>query len=166
VSAPVVFVDAVLAGAVEAAEALVGARLPPWWLGDPDVRAGLSIQLRALRADPAEAPWRIRLMVLGEERRVIGSIDMKGPPGPDGTVDMGWAVEPTYRGRGFATEAARAVLAWLAVQPGVRRVTARIQPENLPSIRVARRLGLRQTAERHPEQGIVWEIEPRRAGSP
>jgi RimJ/RimL family protein N-acetyltransferase len=159
VSAPVAFVEAVVAGAVEAAAALVGARLLAGWLGDPDVQAGLSIQLQALRADPAQVPWRIRLMVLRDEKLVIGSIDVKGPPGPDGTVDMGWGVEPTYRGRGFATEAARAVLAWLIVQPGVRRVTARIQPGNLPSVRVARRLGLRPTAERHPEHGIVWETE-------
>lgn len=159
-SAPVAFVEAVLAGDTEAAGALVGARLLPGWLSDPDVRTGLSINLRALRADPAQVPWRIRLMVLRDERCVIRSINMKGPPGPDGTVDMGWEVEPTYRGRGFATEAAQGVLAWVLGQPGVRRVTARIQPENLPSIRVARRLGLRPTAERHPEQGIIWEIEP------
>jgi [ribosomal protein S5]-alanine N-acetyltransferase len=155
----VAFVEAVAAGAVEAAEALIEARLLTGWLEDPDVRVGLSIHLRALRADPAQVPWRIRLMVLRDEQLVIGSINVKGSPGPDGTVDMGWGVEPAYRGRGFATEAAQAVLAWLIAQPGVRRVTARIQPENLPSIQVARRLGLRPTAERHPEQGIIWEIE-------
>jgi RimJ/RimL family protein N-acetyltransferase len=160
VSAPVAFVDAVLADDLEAAEALVGARLLTGWLGDPDVRVGLSIQQQALQADPGQVPWRIRLMVLRDEPLVIGSIDVKGPPGPDGTVDMGWGVEPTYRGRGLATEAAEAVLAWLLVQPGVRRVTARIQPENLPSIRVARRLGLRPTDERHPEHGLVWEARP------
>jgi [ribosomal protein S5]-alanine N-acetyltransferase len=160
VSAPVAFVEAVLADDTEAAGALVGARLLLGWLSDPDVRTGLSIHLRALRADPGQVPWRIRLMVLRDERCAIGSVDMKGPPGADGTVDMGWGVESTYRDRGFATEAAQGVLAWVFGQPGVRRVTARIQPENLPSIRVARRLGLRQTAERHPEQGIIWEIEP------
>jgi RimJ/RimL family protein N-acetyltransferase len=160
VSAPVAFVDAVLADDVEAAEALVGARLTTGWLADPDVRVGLAIHQRALRADPGQVPWRIRLMVLRDETLVVGSIDVKGPPGPDGTVDMGWGVEPTYRGRGLAAEAAEAVLAWLLAQPGVRRVTARILPENLPSVRVAGRLGLRPTAERHPEQGIVWEARP------
>jgi RimJ/RimL family protein N-acetyltransferase len=99
-------------------------------------------------------------MVLRDERLVIGSVNMKGPPGAAGTVDMGWGVDATYRGRGYTTEAARAVLAWLLAQPGVRRVTARIQPENLPSIAVARRLGLRPTAERHPEQGTIWAIAP------
>jgi RimJ/RimL family protein N-acetyltransferase len=160
VTAPLAFVEAVLADDTEAAGALVGARLLRGWLSDPDVRTGLSIHLRALQADPAQVPWHIRLMVHRDERCAIGSIHMKGPPGADGTVDMGWGVEPTYRDRGFATEAAQGVLAWVLGQPGVRRVTARIQPENLPSIRVARRLGLRQTAERHPEQGIIWEIEP------
>jgi RimJ/RimL family protein N-acetyltransferase len=153
-------VEAVLAGTVEAAGTLVGARLLTGWLNDPDVRAGLSIHLAALRADPAAVPFRIRLMVLRDERLVIGSVDMKGPPGAAGTVDMGWGVASTHRGRGYATEAARAVLAWLAAQPGVRRVTARIQPENLPSVAVARRLGLRPTAERHPEQGTIWEFAP------
>jgi [ribosomal protein S5]-alanine N-acetyltransferase len=160
VSAPVAFVEAVLAGAVETAEALVGARLLTGWLDDPDVAQGLSIHRAALRADPAEVPWRIRLMVLRDERLVIGSINMKGPPGAAGTVEMGWGVDSTYRGRGYATEAAREVLAWLLAQPGIRRVTARIQPENLASIGVARRLGLRPTAERHPEHGTIWETTP------
>jgi RimJ/RimL family protein N-acetyltransferase len=159
VSAPIPFVEAVLADAFEAPEGLMGLRLLTGWLRDPDVRVGLSIHLRALRADPAQVPWRIRLMVLRDERLVIGSVNMKGPPGPDGTVDMGWGVETAYRGRGYATEAAQGVLAWLVVQPDVRRVTARIQPENLPSIQVARRLGLRPTAECHPEHGIIWAIE-------
>jgi RimJ/RimL family protein N-acetyltransferase len=158
VSAPVAFVEAVLAGTIDTAETLVGARLLTGWLDDPDVRTGLSIQLAALRADPSEVPWRIRLMVLRDERLVIGSVDVKGPPGAAGTVDMGWGVDSTHRGRGYATEAARAVLAWLLAQPGVRRVTARIQPENLPSIGVARRLGLRPTAERYPEHGTIWEL--------
>jgi [ribosomal protein S5]-alanine N-acetyltransferase len=160
VTAPVAFVEAVLADDTEAAERLIGVRLLTGWLEDPDVRVGLSIHRQALRADPAQVPWRIRLMVLRDERCAIGSINMKGPPGADGTVDLGWGVEPTYRGRGFATEGAQGVLAWVLGQPGVRRVTARIQPENLPSIRVARRLGLRPTAKRHPEQGIIWEIAP------
>ena len=54
--------------------------------------------------EPAEVPWRIRLMVLRDQRLAIGSIDMQGSPG--------------------------AGLAWLLAQPGVRRPAAERHPEH------------------------------------
>jgi ribosomal-protein-alanine N-acetyltransferase len=152
------FLEAVLARSHAAAELLVGVSLPAGWPSDPDTREGLAIHLGELRRNERELPWRLRLIVLREERRAIGGISLKGPPGWDGTVDMGWWLEPEERGRGYATEAARALLAWVRAQPRVRRVTARIHETNHPSMGVARRLGMRVTAERHPEQGVIWEI--------
>jgi ribosomal-protein-alanine N-acetyltransferase len=148
----------VIAGAYADAEAMLGARIPPGWPRDRQSRVGLAIHLAALREDRGEEPWRVRLIVLRGERRTVGTVSLKGAPGPDGSVDLGWELELEDRGRGFATEAAQAVLRWALREPRVRRVTARIQDDNAPSIRVAERLGMRPTAERHPEQGLIWEI--------
>lgn len=64
--------------------------------------------------------------------------------------EIGYVFHPGVAGRGFATEACRALLA-LAFEPppaglGLHRVAARIDPRNCASVRVARRLGMRQEA--------------------
>ncbi|WP_029391165.1 GNAT family N-acetyltransferase [Streptomyces xiaopingdaonensis] len=56
-------------------------------------------------------------------------------------VEIGWTLHPEARGRGYATEAARAVLDWGFAHLPADRFTAMIQPANTPSIRLAERLG-------------------------
>jgi uncharacterized protein len=151
-------IEALLAGDAATAGAMLGVTLAAeGGIADSAVCAGWPIHLWALRVDPAELAWRIRVIVLREDRRAIGSINLKGPPRDDGTVDMGWGVDSAYRGRGFAVEAAQAVLRWVLGEPRVARLTARIPPDNLPSVRVARRLGMWRTGRVHPEQGDIWQ---------
>lgn len=58
-----------------------------------------------------------------------------------GETEVGWALQPEARGKGLATEAARAVLEW-SQQFELPYVTAMIRPDNPASIAVAERLGL------------------------
>jgi len=57
-------------------------------------------------------------------------------------VDIGFAFLPAWRGKGFAEEAARAVLAH-ARDLGLEKVVAIVSPENAPSIRLLERIGMR-----------------------
>lgn len=60
--------------------------------------------------------------------------------------EIGWIFDPAYQGRGYATEAARALLD-LAFGPGdMHRVMARCDVRNLASSRLMERLGMRQEA--------------------
>ena len=60
------------------------------------------------------------------------------------TAELAWVVGVSHQRRGFATEAAAAVTAWLA-ERHVRRLVAHVHPQNLPSQVVAQRLGLQPT---------------------
>ena len=61
--------------------------------------------------------------------------------------EIGWALVPAAQGRGYATEAARAVIAWGAARFGPEcRTVCMISPENLPSLRVAEKCGYREFA--------------------
>lgn len=60
-----------------------------------------------------------------------------------GETEVGWVLRPEMRGRGYATEAARAALAWGFDAFDLPYVTAMIQPDNAASARVAGRLGMR-----------------------
>jgi RimJ/RimL family protein N-acetyltransferase len=61
--------------------------------------------------------------------------------GPTGLVEVGWHLHPDFQGHGFATEAARAVLA-LAGTAGIDQVLAITDLDNTASQRVAERLGM------------------------
>jgi ribosomal-protein-alanine N-acetyltransferase len=58
-------------------------------------------------------------------------------------VDVGFAFRPAYWARGYAVEAASAVIAHGETVFGLRRVAAITQPDNAGSIRVLEKLGLR-----------------------
>lgn len=57
-------------------------------------------------------------------------------------AEIGWRLAPTMWGRGFATEAARAVLQYGFDLFGFPRVLATVQPSNSASVRVIEKLGL------------------------
>ena len=77
-----------------------------------------------------------------------------GPPAPV-TAVLAWVVGARFQGRGYAREAAAAVVRWLE-DDGVGRFVAYIHPRHTASMGVARALGLRRTAERVDGE-VVWE---------
>jgi RimJ/RimL family protein N-acetyltransferase len=56
---------------------------------------------------------------------------------------IGWLVDPPYAGRGYATEAARALLGICFEDLGVRRVVAGAFAANAASVRVMEKIGMR-----------------------
>ncbi|WP_411103143.1 GNAT family N-acetyltransferase [Streptomyces sp. cmx-4-9] len=58
-----------------------------------------------------------------------------------GETEAGWTLARAHWGQGYATEAARAVLAWGFGSLGLERITAMIHHGNTASATVARRLG-------------------------
>ncbi len=60
--------------------------------------------------------------------------------------EIGWVQSPAYGARGYATEAARALLGLAFADLHLHRVTARVDARNEPSARMCRRLGMRQEA--------------------
>jgi RimJ/RimL family protein N-acetyltransferase len=79
----------------------------------------------------------------------------------DEFVELGWHVRRDRQGLGYATEAATACRdhAW-SVLP-VDRLISLIRPENVPSWRVARKLGFRpwRSTVRVGMAHVVWAIE-------
>ena len=127
----------------ETAARLLGLRLPVEW-PQADLLDVLPIQAAAGSQDEAFGVW---VMIERESETVIGDIGFTGPPGEDGSVEVGYSVIPDRRGRGYATEAARVIVDWALAQPRVRAVVANCSRENVPSIRVLERIGFVSTGE-------------------
>jgi RimJ/RimL family protein N-acetyltransferase len=62
------------------------------------------------------------------------------------TYEIGWAFSRAAQGKGYATEAARALMTYAFETLKAHRVIATCQPENPASWRVAEKLGLRREA--------------------
>lgn len=82
--------------------------------------------------------WAVEVRETGA---VAGSVLLVPIPDGDGEIEVGWHFHPDSWGNGWATEAARAVLAG-AFAAGLPEVHAVVRPDNAPSIAVCRRLGM------------------------
>ncbi len=80
-----------------------------------------------------------------EERSTGQLLGRSGPWFPEGwpMLEVGWAVDSRRRCQGIATEAGTASLDWCYANLGVDEVCSLIRPDNLPSARVAAKLGAR-----------------------
>jgi RimJ/RimL family protein N-acetyltransferase len=74
------------------------------------------------------------------ERRVIGASGVTYIPGHGTDIEIAWLFNKAYHGKGYATEAATAVMQHAFSQLGLRVIHALIERENAASIRVANRL--------------------------
>lgn len=89
--------------------------------------------------------WQIIVPALN---RAIGSACFRGGLNERGEVEVGYGLHPPYRGRGFMTEAVRALCVWAFEQPGIRAVVAETDKDNPASHRVLERCGMERTEER------------------
>lgn len=73
--------------------------------------------------------------------------------------DLGYRFFEEHWGHGYATEAARATLAWAAAHLPEARIVAEVHPENARSVHVLTKLGLRFV--RHEGESTAWYELPR-----
>lgn len=79
--------------------------------------------------------------VLKSENRLIGYLNFH-PWFAERIWEIGWVFHPDYHGRGYATEAAAALLEYGFQQMNVHRVIATCQPQNPGSYRVMEKIGM------------------------
>src|SRR2546426_9461139 len=125
-----------------AAEAALGAVLPQEFPTAGDLAGFLPIQLHRMQESPDRRDWMARLMT-SHKQEVIGHCGFHGPPEVIGRAEIGYTVFTSFRGRGFAKEAARALVEW-ALSNGDAKVFASVSPDNAPSLAVVGSLGVKQ----------------------
>lgn len=78
--------------------------------------------------------------------QLVGDCGLRFPLGVDYEAEFGVSLAPEFHGRGYATEAAEAVLGYVFGTLGKHRAYGSVDPRNRASIRLMERLGLRREA--------------------
>ncbi len=123
-------------------------------LGGPRDLAGTRAALERSIRQQREDGFSFWPVIERESGALIGEAGLF-PLTPEGAeVSLGYAFGPRYWGRGYATEASRAVLAEAFGALGLDRVVAITRDANTGSRNVLRKLGFRAEGSRH-----VWGAE-------
>ena len=119
------------------------------------------VWIERLRASTSPDPWTLGFAVVHrDDKRIVGSAAFKGPPDDDGVVEIAYGIAPGYQGRGLATEAAGALVAFALERVDVTAIRAHTLPENNASGRVLAKNGFHHLGEvTDPEDGLVWRWE-------
>ena len=147
-----------LAAALDGRAALsagLGARVPSSWPPEFLDPPALEFTRQRLAEAPRDGAWWMYFIVLpaAGDRVLIGSAGYKGPPA-EGTVEIGYGIVTDHQRQGYASEAARGLVARAFRVPEVHRVIAETLPELTPSIGVLRRCHFELIGE-GSEPGVI-----------
>jgi RimJ/RimL family protein N-acetyltransferase len=138
-----------VAHAAEMVPVLASRDLYAWTGGGPPTEGELASRYEAQSAGQSmdgTSGWLNWVVRRSETGVAAGYVQATVTRTDDALVaDVAWVTGVDQQGDGVATEAAGAMLSWLAGQ-GVVTVDAFIHPGNLPSAAVAQRLGLARTS--------------------
>ncbi|WP_280267989.1 GNAT family N-acetyltransferase [Nocardia wallacei] len=152
--------DALAAGDLAAANALGPVPLTAYFT-DPVWRRVWAWRARQAREDPACTAWVTGAVIDVARQLTVGMAGYHAPPDASGTVEVGYAIDPAYRRRGYARAALEALLRRAGDDPRIRTVRASISPDNTASYRLAARYGLVEIGRQWDEEDgleIVYEI--------
>ncbi|MGV8852733.1 MAG: GNAT family N-acetyltransferase [Rhodoglobus sp.] len=120
-------------------------KIAEWTASEELAESGDYIQLAIELADalPPDS------LAADDHRRrsvVIGTLYFKIESAEDSNAEIGWALHPNFQGKGFAREAASALLDLAFDKLNLHRVFANLDPRNDDSVRLCLALGMRHEA--------------------
>ena len=120
-------------------------------------------RLREYADDPSGLSWSARALVRrGRWPAIVGNAGFHGAPDDAGVAEIGYEVIPEERRKGYASEAAEALMTWAGREHGVRRFRASVGPWNKPSLALVRALGFKRVGVQIDDvdgKELVFELE-------
>ncbi len=150
------------AGDAEAYAAVNADPLVVRYLGGEIDRAASDAQLARIMAHWDEHGFGLWAAEQRTDGRMIGFTGLSIPgflPAVLPAVEVGWRLASDVWGRGLATEGGRAAIEWGFGGLGLDRIISIIDPENIASLRVAEKLGMRPGRDEiHPASGRLLRV--------
>jgi RimJ/RimL family protein N-acetyltransferase len=154
-------------GDLAAANAVSPVPLTAYFAG-PDWRGVWRRRSAQVERDPGSAAWVTGVIWDEGLHRAVGRAGFHGPPDASGLVEIGYAVDPAYRRRGYARAALEALLERAAREPRVHIVRVTISPDNVASYELAAGYGFAQTGRQWDDEDgleIIYEVAADRFGA-
>ena len=108
-----------------------------------------------------EGEWLSAAVVLRATGELVGDVSLLWASEAHRQGELGFIFHPAHQGSGYATEAARPVLAFAFETVGLHRVAGRLEPRNRGSARVLEKLGMRREAHLVENEWVKgeWQSE-------
>ena len=107
-------------------------------------------------------PWQFGFAIIHKSDNIlIGTCGFPDPPDSSGVAEIAYGIAPAYRGRGYATEAAKSLIEFAVKDQRVRTIRAHTIAETSASTRVLEKCGLTKVGDAvDSENGLaVWRWE-------
>ncbi|MFE5816738.1 GNAT family N-acetyltransferase [Streptomyces sp. NPDC056479] len=146
-----------------------------WVVGGPfeGTREAAGMMLKAYEGGVHRPEFGLFVLVRKEDGLAVGGIGFHGVPDEEGLAEVGYDLVEGVRGRGYASEALRALTDHSLARDDVHALIAAIHEDNAPSQGVARRAGyvrasLGEERSAHEERDMDRELRlyVRRGGTP
>src|SRR5947209_11185217 len=134
------------------------------------VADGIRDQFRSASADfmarvetaKESDPWQFGFAVIHKlDNVLIGMCGFPGPPDANGLAEIAYGIAPSYQGKGYATEAAMALVDFAKRDPRVKTVCAHTLAQPNASTRILEKCGFKKIGDAvDPENNLpVWRWE-------
>src|SRR5262245_32295686 len=122
-----------------------------WDRTDPE---GVQIEIEEmLERRPGEPGGWVQFTVEDGAAELVGDVGLSPADGETGVIKVGYTIDPRFQGRGYATEAVEALVAYAFDTLQADVVRAYAGAENAPSIRVMEKVGMRLIERFHGSDG-------------
>lgn len=138
--------------------ALLQVSVPDGW---PQFPEAFVLPEESRRANLFSTDWSGFLFIHPNNKALIGNGGFTGAPDELGTVEIGYEIAPGYWNRGFATEAAGALIAYAFAHEKVQAVVAHTLAEKNASNSVLQKIGMKfalELADAQQDKLWRWQI--------
>ncbi|MET0932383.1 MAG: GNAT family protein [Mycetocola sp.] len=139
---------ALVAGNLADASRITGFDLPEEFLANSWL---WELRYEQLQSSPEDEQWVAWLVARADDRTVIGRSGFHAAPDAEGMVEVSYAVEPEFRGRGYARAMMAALIDFAERHPEARTLRASISPDNAASLATLAPFGFTHVGEQEDE---------------
>ena len=151
---------ALAAGDLDAANTTSPVLLTPWLVSDEAIGTWRYRATQVVDA-PQDLEW-VTGSIWDEDREVVvGQAGFHAAPNADGMVEVGYAVDPAERRRGYARAVLLAMLDRARAEPAAHTFRATVSPDNAPSLGLIAQLPFVEVGEQWDEEDgleIIFEL--------
>jgi ribosomal-protein-alanine N-acetyltransferase len=123
---------------------LIGVQVPEGWPAK-ELKEVIPYFIKVL-SESADMAGRLCWFIIEKEQNiVIGSIGFKTRPDKNGVIEIGFGIAPSFRQKGYATEAVKELIGWALSQNDIQKIIAECDLDNKASIKVLEKAGMQKT---------------------